>query len=319
VKNITKMSEPMETQLTVTFSAAKLDIRKLELDARERQMEAYFDSRERSLDDTDWVQKQTSAANQCFQSLGTIKAEVDVRERDLDTLQTTMCLQNYELNTRELELAAREKDAVRVQTAIDLQQASLKKTRKALEAQEATVRDYDWDLKKRELELNRRLAVSGRPTNWPMFTLFPKLPIEIRLKIWDNVETLYDEARIPAIRGIPYHVLKSKPSYHSRTKLEEDLEQVEIRMKGKWGPCTYDRVAYPSPHGVDPTLHSCREARQHVIKKWNLEWAFETFVNLDLDIIFPDLTPFSEESGDVGETLAGIRALDALLSDRRSY
>lgn len=133
----------------------------------------------------------------------------------------------------------------------------------------------------------------------PSFHPFPKLPLEIRLKIWDLVETPYDEDRIHAIKGIPYHRLKSmksKPLYHSRTYNEQDPEHMAIQSCGcEEREITYDRVAFVSPHGVHPTLHASREVRQLMLKKHNLTWALDTFVNFERDIIFLDRTVFLEE------------------------
>jgi len=123
------------------------------------------------------------------------------------------------------------------------------------------------------------------------FTLFPKLPIELRLKIWSHVETPYHKARIHTISGFTHETLKTKPEVRYARHLSFDGPLPGI-VPRDW-PRVDDvrlafKLAFLSPHAIHPVLHTCHESRQAVIKTFGLTFAFGTYVDFEKDVIFFD-------------------------------
>jgi hypothetical protein len=63
------------------------------------------------------------------------------------------------------------------------------------------------------------------------FTVFPKLPIEVRRRIFGCLETPYRETHIHAIRGFPQHILKDKVRDAQKRKLQyPDRNRIFIKL-----------------------------------------------------------------------------------------
>lgn len=203
-------------------------------------------------------------------------------------------LRQHKLDAREQAVVKREKKLVLRSQEVDRQETDLATK---MRDKETEIEQLQWDLKKKQAEIDGLLEKLNSHNYGPTFTHFSRLPIEVRLKIWDLVETPYDEPRIHAIRGIPYHLLKGKPSYHSHVRNQKDPEHHQIYMTNDYWIC--DRVAFPSPHGVHPILHVCKEAREFFTAKFSLQWAFDTLVNFTLDTILLDKTPCLDDWEDL--------------------
>ena len=118
------------------------------------------------------------------------------------------------------------------------------------------------------------------------FTLFPSLPVELRLKIWSFVETPYNEPRVHSIRGFPYTLLDSKQE--AASKVLENNPKIWKITRFEFEPDRFDRVVFLSPHAIHPILHACQQSRYYALKTFDLTFEFETYVNFSRDIIFLD-------------------------------
>ncbi|CZR58846.1 uncharacterized protein PAC_08738 [Phialocephala subalpina] len=130
------------------------------------------------------------------------------------------------------------------------------------------------------------------------FTCFRKLPLELRLIIWENVESPYNHSttwhpQIHSIRGFrpsevqTWHpktdVSKFSPNYIKPHSLPFSILHVEINLPV--GDAIFLSTTAPPLPSI---LHACSESRRHILKKYKLEYAFGTYVNVEDDIFFLD-------------------------------
>jgi hypothetical protein len=88
---------------------------------------------------------------------------------------------------------------------------------------------------------------------------FNNLPTELRLKIW---ELAFASHTKPRVHCVNLQISKSSP----------------------------DRETFISNHAISPILHVNRESRSYYFHKTQLTFAFETYINLDSDIVYiPEL------------------------------
>lgn len=110
------------------------------------------------------------------------------------------------------------------------------------------------------------------------------LPIEVRLLIWEAVDTPYDQSQIHSIRGFPLHVLKV--NHPEVNVLERDVTFTAEREWFQQGlssfHCTFGVIFMSTTAApIHPVLHACSESRMHIIKKRGLEYAFHTLVLIE--------------------------------------
>jgi hypothetical protein len=135
------------------------------------------------------------------------------------------------------------------------------------------------------------------------FTLFPKLPIELRHRIFGCIEIPYTEIHVHAIRGFPAHVLKDKASTRDPPKhpvqpsppSQLQWPNADYVWPKKKTPIAYftwnlkgGRFVSTTAPAIHPLLQTCRESRQFFIDRFNLVPAFGALFNLDRDILFLD-------------------------------
>ncbi|KAH8588633.1 hypothetical protein B0O99DRAFT_600660 [Bisporella sp. PMI_857] len=229
-------------------------------------------------------------------SVGTRERILEIREQDIETRAKDVSAREHNLDARDI-LDSRQKfleegkDYPYDKEWLRMEVDSLARELTALHEQELYLIYTEWSLKQ-QLRL--------RPKEYPnqealltsdKFTLFVQLPPELRLKIWEQVETPYEKPRIHVIRGMPSHLLICRTSFHSVRRHHDDSQHVELFPIRDGMRPTFDRVLYLSPHGVHPVLHVCHEPRSLFMRKFKLEFAFSTLVNFSEDTIFIDSTP----------------------------
>jgi len=135
------------------------------------------------------------------------------------------------------------------------------------------------------------------------FMLFPKLPIELRHRIFSYIKTPYAETHVHAIRGFPANVLQDKAS--TRNPPKKPVEPA-LPSQLQWPNADYvwpkkkTPIAYLTWHlkggrflsttapAIHPLLQTCHESRKFFIDKFDLVPAFGTLFNLNRDILFLD-------------------------------
>ncbi|KAF8855044.1 hypothetical protein BDZ45DRAFT_746940 [Acephala macrosclerotiorum] len=139
---------------------------------------------------------------------------------------------------------------------------------------------------------NIRIFRMAVPTIFPYFN---KLPLELRLMIWEKVETPYNTERplVHSIRGFrPSTVTSSHPNadvsqsslnYIKSHNLPFTILHVELKLPV--GDAIFLSTTAPALPSI---LHACSESRRHILKIHKLEYDFGTYVNAEHDIFFLD-------------------------------
>ena len=180
---------------------------------------------------------------------------------------------------------------------------ALQDREKAISTREQELQDRKHHLGNRELAMNdqemglQHFESSTDARELERFTFFHKLPLELRRIIWFHAiaNTTYSLPRVHSIQAY----LRNNPKEKSQS----------IRNLGVIYPTRgiiETRAIFLSPHGIDPLLYSCSEARSYVIKKLDLTFAFETWINFSLDTILLDRSRINSEYGMYGGELASI-------------
>lgn len=130
------------------------------------------------------------------------------------------------------------------------------------------------------------------------FKQFPKLPLELQLKIWE-MATCYNTAQVHTVVAKPSSLAqiaraspKSQPPWEERYHREDlPLGYHELARPDSYYAALH-RLQGPraeifkSSRKIDSAVHACSIARRHILKTFRLTFAFGTYLNLSHDFIF---------------------------------
>jgi hypothetical protein len=246
-------------------------------------------------------------------NLRALKSDLDHLMCALEEAQREPELRSKVLDAKEIEFENGHwtfQRSFALEKAFQMRGKALQDRENALSTREQELRDRKHHLDDREFAMNDQEMGLGhfermlfrRTKELEGFAFFPMLPLELQRNIWFHAisNTTYALSRVHSIKALDPTNLRSDAKEKSRSIQNISLPQ---RTQGT----TFDtRAIFLSPHGIDPLLYSCSEARNYVIKKLDLTFAFETWINFNLDTIFLDESGMNRETGRYRGELASI-------------
>jgi hypothetical protein len=249
-------------------------------------------------------------------NLRALKSDLDHLICALEEAQRELELRSKVLDAKEIEFENGHwtfKRSFALEEAFQMRGKALQDGENALSTREQELRDRKHHLDDRELAMNDyemglghfERVLFSRAQELEGFAFFPKLPLELQRNIWFHAiaNTTYALSRVHSIKALNPTNLRSDAKENSRS-----IQYLSLVQRTQ-GTTFGTRAIFLSPHGIDPLLHSCSEARNFVIKNLDLTFAFETWINFTLDTILLDRSSMNSEIGRYSGELASIELL----------